>query len=126
MSFLTSFSIQISALGKFWQEKINSQIFRWNIIFIVFQLAFLIYKFNDLPQQVPLFYSLPWGRNQLAYASSLFLLPTFSIIIGLINNLLAAFFFKLIPLFSRLLIIFSLLFSLLSSITLFQIITLIS
>jgi hypothetical protein len=126
MSFFGSLSLQISALGKFWQEKINSQIFRWNLILIIFQLTYLFYRFNSLPQQVPLYYSLPWGDAQLTHASSLFLLPTFSIVVGLINHLIAAFFFNSNPLFSRLLIIFSLIFSLLSSIALFQIINLIS
>lgn len=126
MSFLKSLSFQISILGKFWQEKVNNQIFRWNILIIGLQLGFLIYKFNILPAQIPLYYSQPWGEPQLASASALFLLPTFSIIIVLINNLLATFFLHNVQLLSRLLVIFSLLFSFLSLITLFQIINLIS
>ena len=126
MLIFNSFFSQISILGNFWQEKINQILFRWNIILIVLQLAILIIKFNSLPQQVPLYYSLPWGEGQLAAAASLFLLPTFSIIILLLNNLIATFFLKIIPLFSRLLPIFSLIFSLLSSISLIRIIILIS
>jgi len=126
MSFFKSIYIQISTLGKFWQEKITNQIFRWNILLIGIQIAFLIYKFAVLPDQVPLYYSQPWGEDQLAPASSLFLLPTFSIVVLLINNLLATFFLHTVQLLSRLLVIFSLLFSFLSFITLFQIINLIS
>lgn len=126
MSFLNSLFSQISILGNFWQEKINNYIFRWNLLLIIFQIALLVFKFNNLPQQVPLYYSLPWGESQLAAAASLFLLPTFSIIILLLNNLIATFFFKTIPLFSRLLIIFSLVFSLFASISLTKIIFLIS
>jgi hypothetical protein len=126
MSIFNSFFSQISVLGNFWQEKINQHLFRWNIFLIISQLTILIIKFNSLPQQVPLYYSLPWGEGQLAAAASLFLLPTFSIIILLLNNLIATFFFKSIPLFSRLLTIFSLIFSLLSSISLIRIINLIS
>lgn len=126
MLIFNSFFSQISILGNFWQEKINQILFRWNIILIVLQLAILTIKFNSLPQQVPLYYSLPWGEGQLAAAASLFLLPTFSIIILLLNNLIATFFLKIIPLFSRLLPIFSLIFSLLSSISLIRIIILIS
>lgn len=126
MTFFQSLFSQISLLGNFWQEKINSHFFRWNLLLIIFQIAILIFKFNDLPQQVPLYYSLPWGDEQLASTASLFLLPTFSIIILLINNLIATFFFKTIPLFSRLLVIFSLVFSFLSSISLTRIILLIS
>ncbi|MEI8067566.1 MAG: hypothetical protein WCG91_01255 [Candidatus Shapirobacteria bacterium] len=126
MSFFRLISLQISALGKFWQEKINNQIFWWNIILIGSQIAFLIFKFNSLPDQVPLYYSQPWGEDQLAHASALFLLPTFSIIIVLINNLLATIFLNRIQLLSRLLVVFSLVFSFLSLVTLFQIINLIS
>ncbi|MDD2225330.1 MAG: hypothetical protein PHP97_04210 [Candidatus Shapirobacteria bacterium] len=126
MPFFHSLFSQVSILGNFWQEKINSQFLRWNLLLIIFQIAILFFKFNELPQQVPLYYSLPWGEEQLASAASLFLLPTFSIVILLINNLIATFFFKSIPLFSRLLVIFSLIFSLLSSISLTRIILLIS
>lgn len=126
MPFFKTISIQISSLGFFWQEKVNNRIFRWNIFFIIIQLTFLIFKFGNLPNQVPLYYSLPWGDSQLASASSLFLLPSFSIFLLLIDNLLATFFFKNIPLLSRILIFISLIFSIFSFITLFQIINLIS
>lgn len=126
MSFFNSLFSQISILGSFWQEKINHHFFRWNLILIIFQLIILFVKFNSLPQQVPLYYSLPWGEEQLASATALFLLPTFSIIILLLNNLIATFFLKTIPLFSRLLTVFSLIFSLLSAISLTRIINLIS
>jgi hypothetical protein len=125
MSFLTNLFSQISHLGTFWQEKINNRVFRWNAIFITVQFALLIWKFNNLPDQVPLYYSLPWGESQLASASALFLLPIFSLLILLINHLLAAAFFKVIPLLSRLLILMSLIVSLFSFITLAKIISLI-
>ncbi|MDD4135613.1 MAG: hypothetical protein PHN66_00915 [Candidatus Shapirobacteria bacterium] len=126
MPFFHSLFSQVSILGNFWQEKINSQFLRWNLLLIIFQIIILFFKFNELPQQVPLYYSLPWGDEQLAYTTSLFLLPIFSIVILLINNLIATFFLKSIPLFSRLLVIFSLIFSLLSTISLTRIILLIS
>lgn len=126
MPFFNSLFTQISILGSFWQEKINHHLFRTNLFLIIFQLIILVVKFGDLPGQVPLYYSLPWGEGQLASAASLFLLPTFSIIILLLNNLIATFFLKTTILFSRLLTIFSLIFSLLSSISLVKIISLIS
>jgi len=125
MPVLNNFFSQISSLGHFWQEKTNSRIFRWTLLFIVVQFTFLIWKFNQLPNEVPLYYSLPWGESQLASASALFLLPTFSLLVLLINHLLAVAFLKITPLLSRLLIIMSLIFSLFSLITLLQIINLI-
>ncbi|SRR5574344_363082 len=125
MSFLKTISLQFSFLGRFWQEKVNSVIFRWNLFFIIIQLAVIIFKFNALPPKVPLYYSLPWGESQLGNASSLFLLPVFSITILLLNNLLANFFLKSIPLLSRLLVIVSVIFSFFLTFSLLKILILI-
>ncbi|MCL4384054.1 hypothetical protein M1116_01215 [Patescibacteria group bacterium] len=126
MTFFESLKNNIGKLGLFWQQKINSQLLRLNLIVIAIQLAFLIYKFNQLPPEVPLFYSLPFGESQLGSTSQLFFIPIFSITIGLINTVFAALFVGNKSLLSRSLIIFSLIYSLLSLITLYQIITLIS
>lgn len=126
MPFFNSLLSKISTLGSFWQEKVNHHFVRWNFSFIILQLVFIIFKFNDLPQQIPLYYSLPWGEGQLASAASIFILPTFSIVILLFNNLIATGFLKTIPLFSRLLTIFSLVFSFFSLISIIKIITTIS
>lgn len=125
MSFLTKISYQLSLLGRFWQEKINGQVFRWNLIFIFGQLIYLIIRFNDLPPLVPLFFSLSWGEGQLAPASSLFILPTLAIAVLLINNLMAALLLRSLTLLSRLLIIFSLIFSFMSAVSVIRIISLI-
>ena len=126
MAIIKNVFLKLSLLGKFWQEKINGTVFKWNVLVIVFQLIFIILKFDSLPKQVPLYYSLPWGSQRLASAASLFLLPSFSIIFSLVNNLLAAFMLQSIQIISRLLIIFSLIYSILSFITLVHIVYLIS
>ncbi len=126
MSIIHTFSKSISRIGLFWQEKVNGQLFRWNIFLILFQFALLFIKFNSLPPQIPLYYSQPWGETRLAPVSSIFLLPLFSILVAFLNNLLAIFFLKSQQLLSRLLIVFSLLFSFLITFTLFQITNLIS
>lgn len=126
MSIFTTLSKSISQVGLFWQEKVNSQLFRWNIFFILFQLAFLFIKFNQLPPQIPLFYSQPWGESRLAPVTSIFILPSLSILVLIINNLLAVFFLKSVQLLSRLLVAISLIFSLLCAFSLFQITSLIS
>lgn len=125
MSFYHTISANLSSLGQFWQEKINGSVFRWNIFFIALQIAYLVYKISDLPLQVPLYYSLPWGEAQLANANSLFILPGLSLTLLFINNLLAVFYLNSHSLMSRLLIVFSLIFSCLSLISLVQIINLI-
>ena len=126
MNPVTSFLNKISLLGQLWQNKPITKIFRWNVIIIIFQLIFLVSKFNDLPQQVPLFYSRPWGEARLATTTTLFLLPGFSIIILLLNHILAAIFLKSITLFTYLSVTFSLLFCSFSLISIIKIIYLIS
>jgi hypothetical protein len=126
MSPFQKISLSISRLGQFWQESTGSSIFRWNILFILVQLLALFIKYGDLPPEIPLYYSLPWGEAQLASVTSIFFLPLFSLIVLIINSCLAVFYFKSIRLLFKLLSIFSLIFSALSAVTLFQILNLIS
>ncbi|MFA6250306.1 MAG: hypothetical protein WC686_02240 [Candidatus Shapirobacteria bacterium] len=124
MSFVANIFKQLSLLGRFWQEPHNSKMFRLNLLFIGFQLLYLFLKFNDLPPQVPLYYSLAWGEGRLSSVSGLFILPTFSIIIAVINHLLAIFLVRQKNLFSYLLVSFSLVFSVLVTFSLVKVINL--
>ena len=126
MAFLNSIIQPLSNLGNFWQQKNNGRIFRWNIFFICLQIGVLAWKFVTLPPQVPLYYSLPWGASQLVNSSSLFLLPTISVVILFIDNLFSVSFFKNFELLSRLSVITSLIVSFFLTITLFRIVFLIS
>ena len=126
MNFFTGFFYKLALLGQLWQNKSITKTFRWNILLISFQLIFLVSRFSHLPPQVPLFYSRPWGETRLTSATTLFLLPGFSIIILLLNHLLAAVFLKSTPLFTYLSIAFSLLFSSFCLISIVKIIYLIS
>jgi len=123
---LNSIFQPLANLGRFWQEKINSKILRWNIIFIIVQIGFLFWKFNSLPPQVPLYYSLPWGGSQLAQASLLFIFPTISLILLLINHIFAISLIKTSLLLSRILLAISLIFSFLSLVDIFHIVYLIT
>ncbi len=121
---LKKISIILSALGSFWQEKENGHIFRWNIFIIVFQIFAIIYFYNDLPRQIPIFLSLPWGESQLGNLITILLLPSFSVIILLTNNIISLFYLKKTPLLAKLLIVFSLIFCIFSLITTYHIISL--
>ena len=48
-------------------------------------VTFLL-RFNLLPPQFPLFYSQPWGENQLADSWMIFLLPIFLNLLFFINQ----------------------------------------
>jgi len=126
MIIINSIAKHLSILGSFWQDKINGQLFRFNVILITFQFFWLIFKFDYLPNSVPLFYSLPWGDARLSTASTLFVIPLVSIIITLVNNLLATYLLRQMVLLSRLLLILSLVLSLLGFVTLYQIVNLVA
>jgi hypothetical protein len=50
--------------------------------------AFVLY-YNELPSQLPLFYSLSWGEGQLVPISQIIILPALTIVITLINLLVS-------------------------------------
>lgn len=125
MSLLQSIFNPIVNLGQFWQQGFNGKFFRYNLMFIIIQLSLLVWQFGNLPQQVPLYYSLPWGESQLVSASSLFLVPTLSIVLLFVNHLFAIGFSKKNPLLSQLLIFTSLIVSFFFLLTLVKIIFLV-
>jgi len=126
MTFFSRLSLSISQIGSFWQEKVNNQIFRWNILFIVVQIALIFFKYSELPPQIPLFYSRPWGDSQLAPLNYAYLLPVLSVGILIVNNFLAIFYLRSAELLSRLLTIISLIFSAFAALALLQVINLVS
>lgn len=58
------------------------------LISIAAMTAIIAYLMKVLPQNVPLFYSLPWGSTQLVNKTQLFLLPIIPLSIGIINFIL--------------------------------------
>ena len=60
----------------------------------VLQVALLIWKYQVLPKQIPLFYSQPWGEGQIADIWYILLLPIFMNIIFFINRQIAKKFFS--------------------------------
>jgi hypothetical protein len=97
------------------------------LILIIAPLLLLLFKMNFLPQKVPLFYSRPWGEEQLTSPLYLYLLPGFSLLLFLANFQLSR---MLLKKGERFLALtgsgFSLLFSFLAAIALIKIVFLIS
>lgn len=48
-------------------------------------LILLFLNLNNLPPQLPLFYSLPWGQDQLATLAQFVVLPAIIILVSLTN-----------------------------------------
>jgi len=123
MNTISSF---FGKLGNFWKSGPNYPLIRLNIILVLAQIILIIWFFKDLPPEIPLYFSRPWGEPWLASAPSIILLPLFSILVILINYSLAVFYYQNKSLLAKLLVIFSCIFSLFSTISIIQIIRLIS
>lgn len=123
---MNTFSSFFGNLGKFWQSGPNYRLVRFNIILIVVQIILIIWFFKDLPPEIPLYFSRPWGEAWLAQATFIILLPLFSLFIALINYFLALFYHQKKAFLSKLLVVFSFIISLFSTISIIQIFRLIS
>lgn len=99
---------------------------QFGFLLLLAQLVILTFFWKKLPPQVPLFYSRPWGEEQLINPIGLLILPATSLLITVANSAGAS----LIPgnekLASQLLVIFATVFNFLCLVTLFKIVTLVS
>lgn len=79
------------------------------ILSIILSLV-ILFGLKSLPPKLPLFYSLPWGDNQLASHQEFLLIPAIIIAVALLNSIVSwqlhpsQSFFKRILLFSPLII----------------------
>jgi len=121
----TSLFVQLSEVGNFWRQKYNRRLFLFSLILILLQLILIFIYIDKLPPQLPLFYSRPWGEDQLVSPRFLFLLPATSTTVLFVNLLFITFLAKL-KLLSISLLVSSSLYSFLSFYTLVKIINLVS
>lgn len=71
----------------------------------VLQVALLVWKYQILPKQIPLFYSKPWGEGQIADMWYILLLPIFMNLTFFINRHIAIKFFSQNKLFKSILVV---------------------
>lgn len=98
-------------------------------LFGTFLLCFIIvsiWKWSVLPPQLPLFYSLPKGPDQLGTPYHLLLLPVLVLVLFVVHLLLAAYLYSRKRLAALLLIVIALVCCLLLLITYIKIIFLVS
>lgn len=98
LSFLSreEFSLEEAKRGirLVWEEKTLRVIIYLNLLLIFINFLFLGLFFSSLPPQVPLFYSQPWGKEQLAAPFWLVILPVGGFFVFLLNNFLAIHFIR--------------------------------
>lgn len=108
------------------KDKTIKLCFQLSLLFGFAQLAILAFFWRQFPPQVPLFYSRPWGQEQLVNPLGLLLLPAISFLVTFANLAFASLMPEEEKLTSQLLVIFATVFNFLCLITLFKIATLIS
>lgn len=122
MNVVSSF---FGSLGKFWQTTLNSRLLRFTIILFFAQVILIIWFYNQLPPEIPLFFSRPWGSAWLSPSSSIFILPLFTLITLLINYFMAIFFHQKKLILSQLLVVFAFIIAIFSTFSILKIISLI-
>lgn len=97
-----------------------------NLLTITIGLGTILIKKSSLPEKLPLFYSRPWGEEQLAFKNWLFIIPISSLIIFVFSHQIGKLLQKKEEIFlSSVINSCSLLFSALGTITVLKIIFLI-
>src|SRR3989344_3477940 len=76
-------------------------LFRGILMIFILILGFLFFWWNQLPPQLPLFYSLPWGSDQLGTPLMLLEYILGSGVLFLINTIIAMYLVENEPFFSR-------------------------
>jgi len=108
----------------------TNTIIRWSsritMLLLCCSVLVILFSWNKLPTEIPLWYSKPWGQNRLADPLWLFLLPSASLFWYLINSFLSVHISKNHLVFSQILYLSSLLGSIFSLVTLSMIIWIIS
>lgn|SRR3989338_11372211 len=104
-----------------WKDPYCGKVLRVAFLFILVPVVLLGWWFRRLPLQVPIFYSRPWGEDQLASPWWLFFLPGLGLLLLLVNSLIGGVVFGLDKLLARILLTAAALFSFLAMFSLFRI-----
>jgi hypothetical protein len=101
---------------------VNKSVF----VCIIAGILLIVWRWNFLPPRVPVWYSRPWGVNQLASSFWLFLLPLSGLTIYFINLFIGKRLTAEYLIFTQMLFLSSLLVNILSLITLIKILFLVT
>lgn len=128
--FLSVLKLQVQYFYKTWLSQHANWILKSTtiIVLILFciSILFLIFKWGRLPQEIPLWYSRPWGEDQLAHPAWLLLFPMASLAWYFFNAILGATVSRDNLIFLQSLYLTSLLLSILSCIALVKIVSLVT
>ncbi|NMB57480.1 hypothetical protein GYA19_06130 [Candidatus Beckwithbacteria bacterium] len=102
----------------------SSSLIKINFFLLLFVWILYFIAFNFFPPEFPLFYSKPWGQEQLTNTKVLLILPIILTFVTVINTRLASIFFKKENLLSLIFLANQLIFTLLTLIYFIQMILL--
>ena len=125
MKMKSFFANLFGSLGKIWLEKSISTQIRVGVILIIIQVGLIIFFYPKLPPQIPLFFSRPWGEQQLIQPILIIILPIFSLVFLIINSLIASMFLEKEKFLSQILAFGSVLFATFNTIALVKIFSLV-
>lgn len=130
MTIVHTISIHIRYIYTKWKELssnwlVNS-INKFVLLCALLSLGVIFWRWHLLPPAVPLWYTKPWGTDQLAHPYWLFLLPIGSTLIYVVNVIASVYITADYLVFTQLLFLTSFLVSFLSLITLVHILFLIT
>jgi hypothetical protein len=103
------------------QDSLISLVVKLSFIINGLELLILVIVWRFIPPQVPLFYSRPWGDEQLVDKIILFFIPAVSLVFNIINLLLGNYFLGKEKLLAKFFIFTNFLINLLLIITLVEI-----
>jgi hypothetical protein len=110
----------------FWKEIRHNWLLqlvtKFVVLFIVASIALIVWRWNRMPPLVPLWYSRPWGIDQLSSPIWLFLLPLGGLVWFFVNLIVSMYITAEYLIFTQILFISSFVVNLLSFITLVKII----
>lgn len=109
-----------------WHDNVCGNALRLGLTLWAITLGGWIFYVRQLPPQVPLFYSRPWGEMQLTSPLGLGWLAAVSLMVLMINNLVAGRVFRIDKLLARIMSVAAALVSFLVTIALIRILWLVT
>ena len=103
-------------------DKLSRTSYFVSLILVLLMIAGLSTIITKLPQVVPLYFTLPWGEARLAPRPMLYLLPSVSLLVMIVNLALGRLSAKLSPLLPRVLAVAALVTAAMMSVSLIGII----
>jgi hypothetical protein len=93
---------------------------------LIIGILVIAIRWSSLPPKIPLWYSRPWGLDQLASPIGLFILPLGGLVVYLVNLIISVYLTAEYLIFTQVLFLSSFLINILSLITLIKIVFLVS